>query len=258
MAEGRGRLAVVSGAGGGIGAAASQALARDGYEVVGLGRRLDRLEELARAVRAAGGSMSIRCLDVRDRGACEAFAAELGTAGRHASVLVNNAGLARGREALAEGDPDDWDEMIDTNLKGLLYLTRALLPAMIAADEGHVVNIGSVGGRTAFPGGNVYCATKAAVAMLTECLNLDFHGTRLKASLVEPGMTKTDFSLVRYRGDHAKADPVYAGVEALEAEDLGEAVAWLVGAPGRVNIQDILVMPTVQRGPWLLDRKAGG
>jgi serine 3-dehydrogenase len=218
-------------------------------------RRVARLEALARELAGEGVEVEAFSLDVRDRAAVDAFASKLAARGIVPDVLVNNAGLSRGLEPLQRGSVDDWEEMIDANVKGLLYVSRALLPRMIEAGRGHVVNIGSVAGREAYPGGNVYCATKAAVAMLGRAINADLLGTPIRLCTIEPGMVLTEFSEVRFHGDKERAAKVYEGVEHLVADDIAEAVAWVVTRPPHVNVQDMLIMPTMQRNPYLIERR---
>ncbi|MYG81728.1 MAG: SDR family NAD(P)-dependent oxidoreductase [Gemmatimonadetes bacterium] len=260
----RGRTAIVTGATAGIGEACARALAAMGVRVVLTGRRGDRLEALARelatagngSTRGSGGMEPITAaFDVRDRAAVDDFAARLGSGGVAPDILVNNAGLARGLDTVQEGKHDDWDEMIDTNLKGLLNMTRAILPGMVARDSGHVVNIGSIAGRVIYPKGAVYCATKYAVRAITEGANVDLVGTRVRMSSVDPGMVETEFSRVRFRGDDARARTVYEGVDPLTPEDVADAVCYVLNTPPHVNVQQMLVMPTMQRSPYVLDRR---
>ena len=260
----RGKTAIVTGATAGIGEACARALARMGVHVVLTGRRGDRLETLARELAAAGdgsargsGGMEpvTATFDVRDRAAVDDFAARLENGGMAPDILVNNAGLARGLDTVQEGKHEDWDEMIDTNLKGLLNMTRAILPGMVARDSGHVVNIGSIAGRVIYPKGAVYCATKYAVRAITEGVNVDLLGTGVRMSSVDPGMVETEFSLVRFRGDDARARTVYEGVDALTPEDIADAVCYVLNTPPHVNVQQMLIMPTMQRSPYVLDRR---
>ena len=260
----RGKTAIVTGATAGIGEACARALAAMGVRVVLTGRRSDRLEALALELAAAGNGSArgggdveplTAAFDVRDRAAVDDFAARLESGGVAPDILVNNAGLARGLDTVQGGKHDDWDEMIDTNLKGLLNMTRAILPGMVARDSGHVVNLGSIAGRMIYPKGAVYCATKYAVRAITEGANVDLLGTRVRMSSVDPGMVETEFSLVRFRGDDARARTVYEGVDPLTAEDVADAVCYVLNTPPHVNIQQMLVMPTMQRSPYVLDRR---
>jgi NADP-dependent 3-hydroxy acid dehydrogenase YdfG len=169
-------------------------------------------------------------------------------------ALVNNAGLASGLDLLQDGDPDDWDAMIDTNIKGLLYVTRALLPAMIRAGRGHIVNIGSTAGHLTYQKGNVYAATKFAVRALTEGINLDVAGTPVRVSAVDPGFVETEFSLVRFHGDAERARKVYDGFKPLSPDDVADAIAYVLGLPDHVNVLDLVLVPTAQRNVYVLDR----
>ncbi len=253
----RGRTAVVTGATAGIGEACARALAGRGVRVVLTARRRERLDALAAEIAETGAAPEplVRVFDVRDRPAVDDFAKWLKEEGIEVDLLVNNAGLARGLDTVQEGRHEDWDEMIDTNIKGVLNLTRALLPGMVARDRGHVVNIGSIAGHLVYPKGNVYCATKYAVRALTEAANLDLVGTRVRMSSVDPGLVETEFSLVRFRGDDHRASTVYQGVESLLAEDVADAVCYVVNTPPRVNVLHMVVMPTVQRSPYVIERE---
>jgi serine 3-dehydrogenase len=170
-------------------------------------------------------------------------------------VLVNNAGLASGLNPVHEGDYDDWDAMIDTNLKGLLNVTREVLPLMVERDCGHVINIGSVAGYIAYPKGNVYNATKFAVRGLTEAMNVDLFGTRVRMSSVDPGAAETEFSIVRFHGDEERAKHIYDGFQPLTAEDIADAVWYVANAPDHVNVSKLVMLPTAQRNPYLIHRE---
>jgi 3-hydroxy acid dehydrogenase / malonic semialdehyde reductase len=193
-------------------------------------------------------------VDVRDRTMVNRAAAELVAGVGVPDVLVNNAGLASGLAKLQEGDPDDWDRMIDTNLKGLLNVTRAILPHMIARHRGHVVNLGSTAGHLTYPMGNVYNATKFGVRALTEGMNLDVAGTPIRVSAVDPGMVETEFSAVRFHGDRQRAAAVYQGFRPLTADDVADAIAYVVNLPEHVNIPDLVIVPTAQRNVYVVDR----
>ena len=255
----RGKTAVVTGATAGIGEACARTLAGAGVDLVLVARRRDRLEALA-ADLAAGAGVEVlwRTLDVRDRDGVAAFAQWLDGRGVAVDILVNNAGLARGLDTVQEGSHEDWDDMIDTNVKGLLNVTRAILPGMVARDSGHVVNVGSIAGHMVYPKGNVYCATKYAVRALTDAVNLDLVGTRVRMSSVDPGLVETEFSLVRFRGDEDRARTVYEGVDSLMPEDVADAVHYVLNTRPRVNVLNMLVMPTVQRSPFVMTREEAG
>jgi 3-hydroxy acid dehydrogenase / malonic semialdehyde reductase len=252
-----GRTAVVTGATSRIGEACARLLAAQGARLVLVARREDRLRSLAdELVSQAVGVHTFR-LDVRDRAAVEDLGRGLEAAGIEPDILVNNAGLARGFGPVHEGNPDDWEEMIDTNVKGLLYMTRAILPGMVRRNRGHVVNIGSVAGRWAYPAGNVYNASKFAVRGLTEAMNLDLFGTALRMSTVDPGMVQTEFAEVRFRGDTARAGKVYQDTQPLAPEDVADAVVYVLNAPPHVNITEMVIWPTAQRSAMLVKREPG-
>ncbi len=240
------RLACVTGASAGIGEATARGLAAKGIHLILLARRLDRLEELKKQLTSAYG-IKIECfsLDISKREEVKKFLVNQSHLLFGVDVLVNNAGLAKGREAFQDGEPEHWDEMIDTNIKGLLYLTRGILPHMIKNNSGHIVNIGSVAGRWTYPNGAVYCATKFAVRAISEGLRQDLAGTSLRVTNIEPGMVETEFSLVRF-GDEEKAKAVYKGMVPLQAQDVAETVLWCLERPGHVNVQELVLFPTDQ------------
>jgi 3-hydroxy acid dehydrogenase/malonic semialdehyde reductase len=233
----------VSGASSGIGAAIARRFAADGARLVLAARRLDRLEALATELAVP---VHLTQLDVRDRAAVAAAVAGLPEGFAAVDVLVNNAGGAIGLEPAHEADLDDWETMVDTNCKGLMYLTRALLPGMVARDRGHVINLGSVAGTYPYPGGNVYGATKAFVEQLSLNLRADLVGKRIRVTSIEPGMVETEFSLVRFKGDEARAQAVYQGFPPLRAEDVAEAVHWCATLPEHVNINRLELMSVMQ------------
>ena len=195
--------------------------------------------------------------DVRDRSQLTSALGVLPADWQAIDILINNAGLSRGLNKLQEGAIDDWDEMIDTNVKGLLYATRAVVPGMIARDYGHVVNIGSIAGHQVYPQGNVYCATKAAVRSISEGLKIDLLGTPVRVTSIDPGMVDTEFSTVRFHGDTTRAAKVYEGLQPLTAEDIAETILFCLTRPAHVNISEILLMPTAQATPTLVHRNSG-
>jgi len=234
----------VTGASNGFGTAIVRRFAADGMRVVALARREDRLRALAAEL---GDRVLPLRLDVRDRAAVGAVVAGLPAAFAGIDVLVNNAGLAKGLGVAQDADLDDWDEMIDTNCRGLVYCTRAILPGMVERGRGHVVNLGSVAGSYPYPGGNVYGGTKAFVHQFSLDLRSDLHGTGVRVTSAEPGMVgQTEFSTVRFGGDQAKADAVYAGMQPLSPADIAEAVSWVVSQPAHVNVNVVELMPTAQ------------
>lgn len=242
-----GKIVLITGASSGIGAACAEGFASLGCRLVLVARRRDRLEELkADLVDRHSVEVLVDGLDVRDREAVEGWAASLPDDWREIDVLLNNAGLARGLAPIHEGMIEDWEEMIDTNLKGLLYVTRTVLPAMVDRGKGHVINIGSIAGHEIYPAGNVYCASKHAVAALNRALGIDTLGTGVRVSSVDPGLVETEFSLVRFHGDSERAKSVYAGIEVLRAEDVAEAVVFCATRPAHANVREMILMPTAQ------------
>lgn len=256
MSRVSGKLVLVTGASAGIGEACARRFAREGARLAVWARRRSRLEALAGELEEDhGADVTVDRVDVRDRArvfaAAEKLVAELATP----EVLVNNAGLARGLDPVQAGDPEDWDQMIDTNLKGLLWVTRAFLPGMIEADRGHVINIGSTAGHQVYPRGNVYNATKFAVRALTEGTNLDVAGSAVRVSSVDPGYVETEFSVVRFHGDDERAEEVYEGFTPLRPEDVADAVAYVANAPAHVNVHDLVLLPTDQRNVYVVQKE---
>lgn len=240
----RGRTILITGASSGFGAAIARSCVADGAWVIAAARRRDRLEALAGDL---GDAVVTLELDVRDRDAVETMAASLASDGVAVDALVNNAGLALGLDPAHEANVDHWEQMIDTNCRGLVICTRALLPGMVARGRGHIVNLGSIAASYPYPGGNVYGATKAFVQQFSRNLRSDLHGTGVRVTCIEPGLASgTEFSLVRFAGDEERADAVYQDTEPLQPEDVAEAVVWALSQPQHVNINAIELMPTVQ------------
>jgi 3-hydroxy acid dehydrogenase/malonic semialdehyde reductase len=233
----------VTGASSGFGAATARRFATGGARVVVAARRADRIKDLAAEL---GPRVLPVTLDVRDRAAVADVIAGLPAEFAQIDVLVNNAGLALGLQPAQRADLDDWDQMIDTNCKGLTYCTRAILPGMVARGRGHVINLGSVAGTYPYPGGNVYGGTKAFVHQFSLDLRSDLHGTGVRVTCVEPGMADTEFSVVRFSGDKAKADAVYEGMRPMTADDIAESVYWAATLPPHVNVNTIELMATAQ------------
>ena len=250
-----GKLALVTGASAGIGEACVRRFAAEGVDVAMWARRTDRLERLAEELAREHGVAVHRAeVDVRDRdavaGAVDALIAGPGVP----HILVNNAGLAAGLDRVQEGSFEDWDRMIDTNVRGLLNVTRLVLPAMIEAGRGHVINIGSTAGHQVYPKGNVYNATKYAVTALTEAINLDVAGTPIRVSSVDPGFVETEFSLVRFHGDADRASGVYQGFQPLSGDDVADAVTYIANLPPHANVLRMVLLPTAQRNVYVVDR----
>ncbi len=252
----RDKIVFITGASSGIGQACARAFAAQGARLILAARRRERLEALVAELWSAHSTATwIVTLDVRDRAAVERAIDSLPLEWQAIEVLVNNAGLSRGLDKLHEGNIEDWEEMIDTNLKGLLYVSRAVIPGMVQRGAGHIINLGSIAGREAYPGGNVYCATKAAVRALSQGLRMDLLGTPLRVSEVQPGMVETEFSLVRFHGDAARAQKVYEGLTPLTPDDIADVVVYCATRPPHVNLSEVLVMPTAQASAILNYRK---
>jgi 3-hydroxy acid dehydrogenase / malonic semialdehyde reductase len=252
----QGKLALVTGASSGIGEACARRFAAEGADLALWARRVDRLRDLAGDLsREHGVTVRVAAVDVRDRVAVAEAATTLLSEGEPPHILVNNAGLASGLDPIQEGDFDDWDRMIDTNVKGLLNVTRTLLPAMIGAGRGHVINIGSTAGYMVYPKGNVYNATKYAVTALTEGINLDLAGTPLRVSSVDPGFVETEFSSVRFHGDEERAANVYRGFQPLSGDDVADAVVYAANLPPHATVLRLILQPTAQRNAYVVDRR---
>lgn len=238
---------LITGASSGIGLACAEAFAAQGARLLLCARREDRLRELtARLEKEHGAEVLAFLLDVRDRAMVEEAFAGLPSDWQAIDILVNNAGLSRGLEPLQDGSFQDWDEMLDTNVKGLLNVSRTLLPGMIARGGGQVINIGSIAGHEVYPGGAVYCASKHAVDAITKGLRIDLNGTGVRVSTVDPGLVDTEFSTVRYHGDASRADATYTGMTPLSGQDVAETVVWVASRPAHVNAAEILLLPTAQ------------
>ena len=240
------KIALITGATSGIGRACALRFAREGYDVIITGRTVDKLQELSEEIQAQGVNVLVLNYDVRDRKACHEAIASLPPEWSEVDVLVNNAGLALGLEAEYEGDYEDWEIMIDTNVKGLLYMTREVVPGMVARNRGHVINIGSVAGDAAYAGGNVYCATKAAVKALSDGLRIDLAHTAVRVTNLKPGLVETNFSNTRFHGDTARAASVYKGVKPLTGDDIADVAFYAASAPEHVQIAEVLVLATHQ------------
>jgi 3-hydroxy acid dehydrogenase/malonic semialdehyde reductase len=240
------KTAIITGATAGIGEATAIEFANLGFTLILTGRRKERLTKLKAELESKYKiSVSIHSFDIRVKAEVENFCRhEIGDIS--IDVLVNNAGLASGLSPLHEGDVDDWEKMIDTNVKGLLYITREIAPRMVAQQSGHIINVGSIAGVEVYPNGNVYCATKHAVKAISEGLRKELYDKGIKVTNVAPGMVETEFSIVRFYGDENRANAVYDGVEALAAKDIADCISFAVTRPKHVNIADMLVLPTDQ------------
>ncbi len=247
----------ITGASAGIGAATAVAFARLGAKLLLCARRLDLLEAMDTELRDAGASdVYSFALDVQQRASVAAELSKLPKAWNEIDVLVNNAGLSRGLTKMYDDAIEDWEEMIDTNIKGLLYITRAVVPGMVERGRGHVINLGSIAGHMAYPNGGVYCATKAAERFLSDGLRIDLNGTPVRVTSIDPGMVETDFSKVRFRGDEQRAAKTYQNVDPLQPEDVADAIVWAATRPEHVSIQTVVLTPTAQANPFVLTRKS--
>lgn len=251
----RNKIALITGATSGIGMACARKFAEGGYDVIINGRRSEKLEELKSELTQKNCKVLALAFDVRDRQACKSAIENLDPQWQEIDVLINNAGLALGLEPEYEGSFEDWDGMIDTNIKGLLNMTRFVVPEMVKRDKGHIINIGSVAGDAAYAGGNVYCATKAAVKTITDGLRIDVANTKIRVTNLKPGLVETNFSNVRFHGDDARADKVYQGIKPLTGEDIAEVAFYAASAPEHVQIAEVLVLATHQASGSVVCRK---
>jgi len=240
----------ITGASSGIGEACARAFAAAGKDLVLTARRLDRLFHLRDELKKAYPQIQVHCysLDVTQRSSLDDLMSQHREVFQGVDVLINNAGLALGRDPIQKGSPQDWDVVIDTNLKGLLYVTHAFLPIFLARKSGHIVNVSSVAGLWVYPNGNVYCASKHAVQALTQSLRYDLNGSGIRVTEISPGMVQTEFSKVRFKGDEKKAAAVYEGKTPLQPVDIAETIIWCVNRPAHVNIQEVVLFPTEQPG----------
>ena len=249
------KIALITGATSGIGEATTLKLAENGFDVIITGRRNDRLTALKEKLEKKGIRVLSLCFDVRIESEVKSAIESLPDDWKNVDVLVNNAGLAAGLSTLQEGDTDDWDRMIDTNFKGLLYVSRYVSPLMIKREKGHIINIGSIAGKEVYPNGNVYCATKHAVDALTKGMRIDMLKYNIKVTQVCPGAVETEFSIVRFHGDEDRAAKVYEGFDNLIADDIADCILFAVSRPPHVNINDMIVMPTAQATGTLFNKK---
>ena len=249
------KIAFVTGATSGIGAACAIRFAKGGYDLVITGRDQNRLDAVKKAAEEAGAEVEALNFDVRDRSACQLAVNRLQGRWCYIDVLINNAGLALGLEKEYEGDFEDWDTMIDTNIKGLLTMTRLIVPTMVERNKGHVINIGSVAGDAAYANGNVYCATKAAVKAITDGLRIDLSDTAVRVTNVKPGLVETNFSVTRFHGDEDRASKVYKGIKPLTGEDIADVAFYAASAPEHVQIAEVLVLATHQASGSVIHRE---
>lgn len=249
------RIALITGASSGIGEACARKFAEGGYSLILTARRAEKLAELKAELEAEGTKVKTLTFDVRDAEAAETAVDSLEPEWRKINVLINNAGLALGLDKEYEGDPDDWNTMIDTNIKGLLTMTRLIVPGMVERNEGHVINIGSVAGDAAYAKGNVYCATKAAVKTITDGLRIDLAETAVRVTNLKPGLVETNFSNVRFHGDNQRAGNVYKGITPLTGADIADVAFYAASAPKHVQIAEVLILATHQASGSVIYRK---
>jgi len=248
------KTAIITGATAGIGEATAIEMANLGYNMILTGRRKERLENLKQQLQSNYTvDVSIHSFDIRDRNQVEIFCRNE-IADQQIDVLVNNAGLASGLSPVHEGDIEDWEQMIDTNVKGLLYITREIAPRMVAQESGHIINVGSIAGVEVYPNGNVYCATKHAVKAISEGLRKELFDKNIRVTNIAPGLVETEFSIVRFHGDKDRADGVYANMQPLTAKDIADCIAFAVSRPAHVNIADMLILSTDQAASTMVNR----
>lgn len=242
------KIALITGATSGIGKAIARKLAEDGFNIIITGRRKERLDELSNEILAKHADIKVQSLvyDIRIYAEVEEALSSLPSEWKNIDILVNNAGLAVGLNPIHKGIIDDWERMIDTNIKGLLYMTRLVSPIMVERKTGHIINLGSIAGKDTYANGNVYCATKHAVDSLSKAMRIDLLNYNIRVTQICPGAVETEFSLIRFKGDKDRADKVYEGYTSLVADDIANAVSYAATAPAHINVQDILIMPTAQ------------
>lgn len=248
------KIALVTGATSGIGEGCARRFAKGGYDLIITGRNTEKLDSLTKELMQDGVEVLPLAFDVRDREAAKKAVGSIPEQWQSIDVLINNAGLARGLEPEYEGSFDDWDQMIDTNIKGLLTMTRLIVPGMVERNHGHVINIGSVAGDAAYAGGNVYCATKAAVKAITDGLRIDIADTALRVTDIKPGLVETNFSNIRFHGDTDRADNVYKGIKPLTGDDIADVCFYVASAPEHVQIAEVLILATHQANGTVIKR----
>ena len=245
------KIALITGATSGIGWATAERLAEAGVQLILCGRRTEKLEALAKAV---GGNPQLLTFDVRDKEAVFQAVDSLPNAWKSIDLLVNNAGNAHGLDPVQTASLEDWEAMIDGNVKGLMYVTKAVLPHMIAAKKGQIINLGSIAGKEVYPNGNVYCSSKAAVDFFTRGLRIDLNPLGIRVGAIHPGLVETEFSEVRFKGDQTRAKNVYEGIEALTAEEVADAIFYMAQVPEKVTIADLVILPTRQANAYINNR----
>jgi len=247
------KIALVTGATSGIGRATARILAKNNYNIILCGRREERLNELKKEL-SEFTEIHTLCFDVRDKKAVFESINSLPSAFSKIDVLINNAGNAHGLSPIQNGDLDDWDAMIDINVKGLLYVSKAIIPKMIEQKSGHIINIGSIAGKEVYPNGNVYCASKFAVDALNKSMRIDLNPFGIRVGAIHPGMVETEFSEVRFKGDSDKAAATYKGLKPLTPEDIADVIHFVISRPYHINIADLLILPTAQASATIVNR----
>jgi NADP-dependent 3-hydroxy acid dehydrogenase YdfG len=242
------KIIMITGATSGFGKATALKFGKNGYDIIITGRRKERLDDLKKELISTGCDVLALHFDVRNRDEVASIIADLPSEWKNIDVLVNNAGLAVGLDHINTGNIDDWDRMIDTNIKGLLYVTRAVTPLMVERNSGHIFNISSIAGKEEYESGNVYCASKHAVDSLSKSMRIDLLKNNIKVTNIAPGMAETEFSNVRFKGDNERADSVYKGIDALTGDDIAEVILYCVNLPAHVCINDLVITPTQQAG----------
>jgi len=247
------KTAFITGASSGIGKATARAFASQKIDLILCGRRQDALDELKTELSKLVSVITL-CFDIRDKSEVFKQIESLPKEFRKVDILVNNAGNAHGMNSIQNGNTDDWDAMIDINVKGLLYVSKAIIPGMVERKSGHIINIGSTAGKEVYPNGNVYCASKFAVDAINQAMRIDLNKAGIRVGAVNPGLTKTDFSKVRFKGDEARAQKVYEGFQPLLPEDIADIITFVVSRPYHVNIADLTVMPTAQASSTMVNK----
>ena len=252
----KGKTVLITGASSGIGKACAEIYAKNGANIVITARRKDRLATVEKEIKEKYSVNVIsRIFDVRNKAETENFGKELEKANIIPNIFINNAGLAKGQEPIYEGNSDCWDEMIDTNIKGFLYMAKAIIPLMMKNNSGSIINLGSIAGSQVYPGGNVYNSTKFAVKALSQAMNIDLVNTNIRVCAIEPGAVETEFSYVRFNGDEVRAKNVYKGFKPLTGDDIAEIIYFVTALPEHINIQSLLVTPTAQRSATIFNRQ---
>jgi 3-hydroxy acid dehydrogenase / malonic semialdehyde reductase len=246
------KLALITGATSGIGKATAELLAKKGFDLILCGRRKDRLEELERTFTDI--NVHFLAFDIRDKNAVQQAIGQLPPGFQKIDILINNAGNAHGLDPIQNGNIDDWDAMMDINVKGLLYISRLVIPGMVSRKNGHIINIGSIAGKEVYPNGNVYCASKFAVDALTKGMRIDLIKDGVKVSAVHPGLVETEFSLVRFKGDEKRASGVYAGYKPLQPEDVAHTILFMIQQPAHVNLADMVILPSDQASSMVVHK----